>query len=153
MQLAWWHWLIGGMIIMALELAVPSLFLLWVGLAAVLIGVLTGLLPVPVAWQFFLWAVLSLAFMWLWFKVVRHPDRTRAGQSQEGAIGMRGLLTRDITDLARGEVLFQSPVLGSDRWPATADGPIQAGERVYVVDVQGQLLKVARTQERREPKF
>ena len=153
MQIAWWHWLIGGMILMSLELAMPSLFLLWVGLAAVLVGIIAGLLAVPVALQFFLWAIFSLIFMWLWFKVVRHPDRTHAGQSKEGAIGMRGLLTRDITDLARGEVLFQSPVLGSDRWPATADRPIKAGERVYVIDVQAQTLKVSPSWERQEPKF
>lgn len=143
MQIAWWHWLIGGMIIMALELIVPSLFLLWVGLAAVIVGILAGLMAIPLAVQFFIWAVLSVIFMWLWFKVIRQPDRSLAGQGHDSVVGAKGLLVRDITELSRGEVLFQSPVLGSDRWPATADMPISSGERVQVVGVQAQILKVA----------
>ena len=145
MQLAWWHWLAAGMIIMLFELAVPSFYLLWVGLAAVLVGVLMALLPLTLAWQFFIWALLSILMTALWFRIVKNPNRTRAGQAKENAVGERGLLTRGITELGRGEVLFQRPVLGSDRWVAVADESIPAGERVVVVDVLAQTLKVARS--------
>ncbi|MFA5082986.1 MAG: NfeD family protein, partial [Hydrogenophilaceae bacterium] len=63
-------------------------------------------------------------------------------QAKEGVIGIAGLLTRPVTETGHGEILFQRPVLGSDRWPVVADAPIAAGEKARVVDVLGQTLKV-----------
>lgn len=36
-----WNWLIFGFILMALELAAPGMFLFWLGLAALLVGLLS----------------------------------------------------------------------------------------------------------------
>jgi membrane-bound ClpP family serine protease len=47
-----------------------------------------------------------------------------------------------VTETSEGEILFQRPVLGADRWPVVADAPIAAGERARIVDVLGQTLKV-----------
>jgi len=55
---------------------------------------------------------------------------------------MVGLVTRPVDELSQGEILFQRPVLGSDRWPVVADQSIAAGTRARVVDVLGQTLKV-----------
>jgi membrane protein implicated in regulation of membrane protease activity len=57
-------------------------------------------------------------------------------------LGISGLVTRPVTETGVGEILFQRPVLGADRWPVVADMPIAAGERARVVDVLGQTLKV-----------
>jgi hypothetical protein len=59
-------------------------------------------------------------------------------------MGVTGLLTRPVTETGNGEILFQRPVLGADRWPVVADSPIAAGEKCRVVDVLGQTLKVER---------
>jgi membrane-bound ClpP family serine protease len=57
-------------------------------------------------------------------------------------LGITGLMTRPVTETSEGEILFQRPVLGADRWPVVADAPIAAGERARIVDVLGQTLKV-----------
>jgi membrane protein implicated in regulation of membrane protease activity len=57
-------------------------------------------------------------------------------------VGVTGLVTRAIPEMGEGEMLFQRPVLGSDRWPAVADTPIAAGQKARIVDVLGQTLKV-----------
>ena len=33
MELAWWHWAVGGIVLIVAELVVPSFVLIWFGLA------------------------------------------------------------------------------------------------------------------------
>ena len=37
MEILWWHWLIGGLILIGLELVIPSFTIIWFGLGAVLV--------------------------------------------------------------------------------------------------------------------
>ncbi len=142
MELAWWHWLVLGMVLVGLEMLVPTFFLMWFGMGALLVGGAMLLADPGFAGQLLLWAVSSMAMMGVWLKWFKNPNRTRSGQAKEGVIGVTGLLTKPVTDLGNGEIMFQRPVLGSDRWPAVADAPIAAGEKAKVVDVLGQTLKV-----------
>mgnify|MGYP001292049618 FL=1 len=142
MDLAWWHWLVLGMVLVGLEMTVPTFFLMWFGLGAILVGGVMLVAAPGFAVQFVLWAVSSLAMMGVWLKWFKNPDRTRAGQAKEGVIGIAGLMTRPVTETENGEILFQRPVLGADRWPVLADTPIEAGARARIVDVLGQTLKV-----------
>jgi membrane protein implicated in regulation of membrane protease activity len=94
------------------------------------------------------WTVASVLMTVLWFRVFRHDaDKTRSGQADE-ALGEIGVLVRAAEPLGigsgRGEVRFQKPVMGSDVWPCIADEAIAAGERVKVLAVDGQLLKVGK---------
>ncbi len=142
MDLAWWHWMVLGMVLVGLEMTVPTFFLIWFGLGAILVGVVMLVAAPGFAVQLVLWAVSSLAMMAVWLKWFKIPDRNRSGQAKEGVIGIAGLMTRPVTETENGEILFQRPVLGADRWPVVADAPIEAGARAKVVDVMGQTLKV-----------
>ena len=142
MELVWWHWLVLGLLLVGMEMLIPTFFLIWFGLGALLVGVVT-LVAVPgLAVQLVLWAVASLAMMGAWLKWFKNPNRTRAGQAKAGVIGLAGLMTRPVTETEPGEILFQRPVLGADRWPVVADAPIPQGVKAKVVDVLGQTLKV-----------
>lgn len=142
MELAWWHWFALGIVLTALEMLVPTFFLLWFGLGALLTGIVVLLLPLGLAAQMVLWAIASLTMMAVWLKWFKNPDRTHAGQAKEGVLGLTGLITRAVPEMGEGEILFQRPVLGADRWPVVADSPIAAGEKARVVDVLAQTLKV-----------
>jgi inner membrane protein len=142
MELAWWHWMVLGMVLVALEMLVPSFFLIWFGLGALAIGLLVLFVAPGLAVQVLLWAVASMAMLGIWLKWFKVPDRNRAGQAKEGVVGIAGLMTRPITETEHGEILFQRPVLGADRWPVVADSPIASGEKARIVDVLGQTLKV-----------
>lgn len=144
MELAWWHWVVLGMVLVALEMVVSTFFLMWFGLGALLVGLVTLFVLPGFAVQLVLWAVASLAMMGIWLRFFKVPDRNRAGQAKEGVIGLTGLVTRAVTETGNGEILFQRPVLGADRWPVVADAPIAAGEKARIVDVLGQTLKVER---------
>jgi len=147
MQFLWWHWVVLGIVLLLLELAVPAFFLVWFGLGALIVGV--ALLAVPAlsfAWQVLVWIVCSLAFIWLWFKVFK-PGlyKTRAGMSKGAVVGEIGLVIRDIRPFEKGQIRFQKPVLGDEVWESIADEEIKTGERVKVLDVEGNILKVRRT--------
>jgi inner membrane protein len=146
MELAWWHWMALGLLLIGAELLMPAFYLIWFGLGALLTGMVVGLIPLGFSGQLILWSVASTAMVAAWLKFFRNPDRTHVGQAKEGALGMIGLVTRAVGELGQGvgqgEILFQRPVLGSDRWPVVADQPIPSGARAQVVDVLGQTLKI-----------
>jgi membrane protein implicated in regulation of membrane protease activity len=142
MELMWWHWVAMGLGLIAMEMFVSTFFLLWIGLGALITGLLTALLPLSFVAQILLWTLASVAIVAVWLKYFKTPVSTHAGQAKEGVLGITGLVTRPVTETAEGEILFQRPVLGADRWPILSDAPIAAGERARVVDVLGQTLKV-----------
>ncbi len=142
MELAWWHWMVLGMTLVALEMLVTTFFLIWFGMAALLVGVLMLFAAPGFAAQMVLWAILSVAMTGAWLKFFKNPDRTRLGQAKDGVKGLSGLMTKPVTETESGEMMFRRPVLGADRWPVVADEPIAAGGRARVVDVLGQTLKV-----------
>lgn len=131
------------------ELVVPSFFIIWFGLGALLVGVAMLAAPgIAFSTQILLWTAASVAMTVLWFRVFRRDDgKTRSGQANE-VLGEIGILVRAVEPLGvesgRGEVRFQKPVMGSDVWPCLADESIAAGARVRVLAVDGQLLKVGK---------
>ncbi len=149
MELAWWHWMVLGLGLGLVELVVPSFFIIWFGLGALLVGIAMLMAPhMAFSTQILLWTLASVLMTVLWFRVLRKDARkTRSGQADE-ALGEIGVLVRAVEPLgavsARGEVRFQKPVMGSDVWPCLADESIAAGERVRVLAVDGQLLKVGK---------
>lgn len=149
LTLLWWHWMVLGLGLALVELALFSFFVIWFALGALFTGIILLLLPtLGFAAQMLIWTVASVVMTVLWFKYFRNANRTHVGQA-DGALGEIGVLVRAIEPLGvsslRGEVRFQKPVMGADVWPCLADESIAAGERVKVVAVDGQLLKVAKS--------
>ena len=146
MDYLWWHWVVLGIVLMLLELAVPAFFLMWFGLGAVVVGILLLVFPgITLPFQVIAWTLSSLLFIWLWFKVFKpNIHKTRAGLSRGTFIGEVGLVTRDIRPYEKGQIRFQKPILGDEVWESIADEEIKAGERVKVLEVEGSVLRVSR---------
>jgi membrane protein implicated in regulation of membrane protease activity len=146
MTFEWWHWIIGGIALILLELLVPSFFTLWFGLGALFVGLLLLIAPgFPLAGQILLWAIASVAMTVLWFRVFsRIRNKTRIGTAEGDVIGEIGLLVADTAPFKRGKVRFQRPILGAEEWPCTSDTEITTGTRVRLVSVEGSSLKVTR---------
>ena len=146
MHLEWWHWIVGGIALILAELAIPSFFVVWFGLGALLVGLLLVLAPeLSSTAQLAVWTLASLGMVALWFKVFKpNLHKTRIGMAEGEAVGEIGLLVGAIAPFERGRVRFQRPVLGSEEWACLADDSIAAGERVKVVSVDGSYLKVSK---------
>lgn len=144
MQIEWWHWIVGGIILILAELAIPAFFIIWFGMGALLIGFLLLFAPdLSSTAQFVLWTLASLALVIAWFRIFKDGfQKTRSGTADGEMIGEIGLLVHAVAPFERGKVRFQRPILGADEWVCLADQTIAAGERVKVVAVEGSFLKV-----------
>jgi len=78
-----WNWLIFGFILMALELAAPGVFLFWLGLAALLVGLVSFVIHPSWQAQLLMFAVFAAAAVPLWREQsVPQQARGRAGRSR-----------------------------------------------------------------------
>jgi inner membrane protein len=135
-----WLWLIGGVVLLIAEIIAPGFFLMFIGAAAIATGLLTLLLPVGIALQLALFAILALA-------IVRVGGRRAYAMRYEystdpllndrvGRLLGRVVVVVESVDANGGRVR-----VGDGEWSARG-GPAAPGERVRIVDVDGNCLKV-----------
>ncbi len=146
MVLEWWHWAVAGLVLIVLELAVPAFVLVWFGLGALVLALLTALFPgMGSTAQVGIWTLVSVAMVALWFRIFKPGlHKTRIGTSDANVVGEVGLLVRDVAPFEKSSVRFQKPILGADTWDCISDESIRSGERVRVLEVEGSLMKVGK---------
>jgi len=136
-----WNWLVFGLLLMGLELMLPGVFLFWLGLAALLVGLLSfALLP---SWQLqlLMFAVFAAAAVPVWRRVARSNSGVSnsnpfLNKRSEAMIGRVFTLEKPIVDGA-GTVRVDDTI-----WRvAGPDAP--AGSRVRIVHADGASLTVA----------
>lgn len=86
-HLSFWNWLAVGTLLLILEVFGAGGYLLWIGVAAASVGVLTYLLPdLPWTVQFILFGVLSVLTAVFWWR----RQRTAAKPSDQPGLNRRG---------------------------------------------------------------
>ncbi|MEX6500906.1 NfeD family protein [Pseudomonas zhanjiangensis] len=139
-QLSFWDWLAFGTLLLILEVFGAGGYLLWVGIAAAAVGVLTYLFPaLPWTLQFVLFGVLSVLTAVYWWR----RQRTAAKPSDQPGLNRRGseLLGRQFVlheaiNGGRGKIKA-----GDTLW--LVSGPdLPAGSRVKVIGQDGVILRV-----------
>lgn len=144
LQLTPWHWLGLGLFFLVLELLTGGGFLLWIGIAAGLVGILLWFVPSLFwAWQWVIFAVLTVVSAVLWWKYLQkrpiHSDQPMLNRRSAQYIGREVILEEPIQN-GRGRVH-----LDDSQWPVVGvDMP--KGTKVRVVDVDGILLKVEKVE-------
>lgn len=145
MEIEWWHWFVMGVSLVLLELMFVSFFVLWFGLGAMIVGGLIFLVPgMTVSAQLFAWIAASSMMTVLWFRVFRQSKKDGSRFTASEIIGEAGLLVAPVAPFQKGKVRFQKPILGTDEWTCISEQEIASGERVIIVMIEGNLLKVAR---------
>jgi len=140
-ELLWWHWIAFGLILVTLEIFTGTFMLLGLGVAAMLVGAIDHLFNLSIEMELLWWIVLSLFSLFLWFKYLRTPETEASGQSNY-TLETLGTVTKAIEPNGRGEVKFDTPVLGNTTWFATSKEALAEGSRVAIVEVKGQLIEV-----------
>jgi membrane protein implicated in regulation of membrane protease activity len=136
-----WNWLIFGFILMALELLAPGVFMFWLGLAALLVGLLSFVINPSWQTQLLMFAVFAVAAVPAWRYFARSEgSRSRTNpflnKRTEALIGREFTLEKPIVD-GTGTVRIDDTI-----WRvAGPDTP--AGSRVKVVQADGASLTVA----------
>ncbi len=142
----WWHWAVGGIALVLLELAIPSFYIIWFGIGALVVAAAMLLIPgISVTGELAIWIIASVALTIAWFRIFRSDrHKTLIGTAAGDVIGEVGLLVGAVEPFQRGRVRFQRPILGNEEWACVADRAIPAGERVRVVSVEGSFVKIDR---------
>lgn len=147
LPLAYWHWIVFGVVLALLEIFLASFTILWFGLGAVVVGLVMLFVPdLAFSLQLLAWLVSSSGFAVLWFKFFKPQmvDKTTAGVAREAVIGEVGQVIRVPAPPNRGVVRFTIPVLGDDEWNFICEEPVVAGDRVAIKDFSGNTLVVTK---------
>lgn len=140
-----WQWMVLGIALCVVEIFVPSFTVLWFGLGAIIVALLTLLWSdIPLSAQVAVWAIVTTVSAVAWFRYFkpRMLDRTKAGLSREAAVGQVGMVINVGSEHIRGTVRFSVPLLGAEEWPYICENPLHVGDRCRVIDVLGNSLLV-----------
>ena len=137
----WWHWIVFGIILLIVDMSIGTFFILGLGVAAVMVGIIDVTIGTSFNVELTIWIVLSILAIAAWFKWFREPPITDSGQSNY-RLDTLGIVIEEIQPHSRGKVTFDTPVLGNTSWHATAKVDISKDTRVEIVQVNGQLIEV-----------
>jgi membrane protein implicated in regulation of membrane protease activity len=142
-ELGAWNWMVLGFALLAAEIVVPGVFLVWFGLAAIV----TGLLSLAL-WDWWLWGWQAQTVSFLLLSLIiavagqrfvrareRPTDQPLLNQRAEQMVGRTATLEEAITE-GRGRVR-----IGDTQW--RVNGPdLPPGARVRIVGVRDNDLIV-----------
>nr|CRH06274.1 Conserved membrane protein of unknown function [Candidatus Magnetococcus massalia] len=134
-----WLWLIGGLILVGLEVFIWSTFLLWLGVAALIMGCITYLYPeLSTAWALILYSLLSLTTILVGrklFKPAKAGDDDGLNDRGHRLVGQRVTVAVALVN-GHGKVK-----VGDSLWLAEGEDSPE-GSVVEVVDVKSTVLVV-----------
>ena len=136
-----WNWLIFGLVLIILELLAPGVFLFWLGLAALLVGLVSFTFSPSWQAQLLMFAVFAAAAVPAWRYFAKSASSHSVSnpflnKRTEALIGRVFTLEKPIID-GSGTVRIDDTI-----WRvAGPDAP--AGSRVKVVQADGASLTVA----------
>jgi hypothetical protein len=137
------HWWALAVLLVGIEMTMPTQYMLWPGLAAIVTGLAVLLVPAfPLVGQLVVFALVTAGLALTaryWPKGAAEDDgRVRLNQRTEGYVGRQAIVAEDFKS-ARGVV-----VLDDSRWQAESiDGrPLPSRTVVEIIGSDGALLKV-----------
>lgn len=142
-ELGPWAWWVLGIVLLILEVLLPGVFLVWIGIAAIITGALSLLLWGEAFWvwqaQWVVFAVLSLAAALVGRRIVsqrgKTSDQPYLNQRGQSLVGRTATLEQPIAE-GRGRIRLDDTM-----W--TVQGPdLPVGTRVRVTASNGRDLTV-----------
>ena len=137
----WWMWIVGGLALVVAELATPSgFFIIFFGLSALTVGLLTSLEVVGTAWvQWLLFSVFCVAYILVFRRRLQDMVQMPKASNVDSLVGVLAIVQERLLPGVVGKV----EVRGS-MWSArnTSSVTLDAGQRARVTAVDGLTLAV-----------
>lgn len=139
-QIEFWHWWIAAAVLVGIEMLAPGFFLLWMGIAAGLVGLLLLVAP-EISWQiqFIVFAVVSVGTVVAWRAYLKkHPTESDLPNlNRRGAqyVGRTFTLDEPIVN-GKGKIKVDDTI-----WRITG-ADLESGSKVKVVSCEGTILRI-----------
>jgi membrane protein implicated in regulation of membrane protease activity len=146
MALLYWHWWVAGLLLMAVEAFLPGAFFLWMGLAALVVGVILLVLPsLGLIIQVGLFAILAIGSAAGWRQL--RPRGAGREHGEHAPLNERGRLYVGRVFTLDAPISNGIGQLRVDDGQWRIAGPdLPAGSRVRVQAVDGATLRVDRAE-------
>lgn len=137
------YWLIIGMVLFFLELALPGFVLFFFALGALVTALVAWIYPIGIAWQLGLFIIASLITLFALRNVIQDkllssdPDDEDGGDVVHATAGDKGVVIESIVPPAEGRIKYAGTY-----WRATADEAIEEGEIIAVVEQRDLIIHV-----------
>lgn len=146
-NVAYWHWMVLGLLLISSELLLPSFVLLWFGISAIFVGLMLWVFDFSFTIQLMIWISMSLLNVLVWFKWISPHlhDKSLSGMARETMIGQVGtVIDCNAVHAGRGKLRFPAPIVGSDEWLFICENDVKVGNRVMVREFSGNTLIVTK---------
>lgn len=140
-----WTWVVFGLLLLGIEILLPSTFLLWPGLAAIVVGIMTLVIglgsPIwPWQAQVLVFLLLSLVIAFYGRALMKRQkwDESESTNLNERGLQLVGRTAVVVQPIVDGEGRIR---LGDTTWRVYG-ADAKAGARVKVVSADGSILNV-----------
>lgn len=139
-SILYWHWFIAAVILIALEMMLPAAYMLWMGVAAIVVGALMFFMPnLPWLIQVIIFAMVSVVSVIIYKGYMKknktESDKPNLNRRSEQYIGRVFTLSEPIVN-GVGKV-----TIGDTMWKVRGED-MKAGKNVKVVAADGVVLQV-----------
>ncbi|HAT3809481.1 TPA: NfeD family protein [Morganella morganii] len=135
-----WFWLCFGGILLILEMLGTGGYLLWSGVAALIVALLAWIVPgLTPEWQGIIFAVMTVICAVLWRNFQRRRQRNDSSSPNQVNHKLIGLRAALLTETEEG---YSRIRLADGSWRVYSQSPLPAGTEVEVIAVDGITLTV-----------
>ncbi|NGZ09468.1 MAG: NfeD family protein [Nitrospira sp. LK70] len=139
--MTWSYWLFMGLVLAGAEMIAPGgFYLLFFGIAALIVGALAGLGIVQTAWlEWLLFSILAVVSLLLFRGPLMRMTRSTPAHVVDSMVGESAVLLDDLPSGHTGKAELRGTT-----WTTRNDGPssLTKGQRAIVTKVDGLMLCV-----------
>jgi len=137
----WWYWIFLGLALAGAEMLSPGgFYLLFFGIASILVGALSGLELVTTEWlQWLLFSGLAVLSLLLLRGPLLRMAQSQPAQEMDSMIGETAVLTEDLQPGHTGKAELRGSTLSARN---VGTSSLSMGQRVRVEKVEGLMLWV-----------
>ncbi|EMI9088347.1 NfeD family protein [Bacillus cereus group sp. RP37] len=140
---AWVIWFIIAGILFIAEMLSITFYMLWLGIGAVVGGLIALFVPEALLLQVIAGAIVSLTLTFFTKRISKNFREAKGfTDTVDMLVGKKGIIMQAITNETNGIVKVDG-----DTWTAIADDPIDAGEKVIVIKRNSTILQVKKESE------
>ena len=146
---AMWIWAALGLILLAVEMATGTFYVLWLGISALSVAIALWVFPnIAQALQLAMFAALSISSLAIWkLNYKKHETHSRVGQAQGEEIGRTGTVILACSPNQVGKIHFTQGLMGAREWAAVSSEPIAKDVEARVIAVEGNQLRIQATKQ------